>query len=129
MKGLYLINNSVDSKGKAMPLYWVHTKTLADNQHFDCTTFVWESLLIMVVQCKFFGAISFSNNLSSANDIAAVGTIFYVFCCDTVLAEIWTHHHKVISKILPVSIKLAGHNEERSSDMIPVPGPDTTSLC
>ena len=64
----------------------------SDNQPFDCTTFVWKALNVHGSELHLFWAKSFpySNCLCRTTDIAAVGTILYIFIMMKCRAKIQT---------------------------------------
>ncbi len=67
---------------------------IADNQPFDCTTFVWKSKLCMVLSCTCLGPrhSPYSYYSCRVSDIAAVVTTFNVYSSNAVWAEHRTHH-------------------------------------
>ncbi len=84
-----LVSHSDYNKGPDLrTLRKTHPHYVTDNQHFDYKTFVWKSLLCMVMSCSSLRPGHFPYSYSwRAFVIAAVGTTFNVFIYDIACSE------------------------------------------
>ncbi len=102
------------NKGETRTAHLVHVLnpslsqiTLRSKQPFDCTIFVWKSLLCMVTSCAPIWG----------QDIRALGTTFNVFIFDSVWAEHRTHHFPD-AKLTRVKLKFCEEKNRCSDDCV-----------